>query len=669
MGLLVLGTPLDWPESKKYCDYVRENGIMQFLHMYDTYISKKQDVLLWGDEIECIVVSMDDKSKKARVSLRQEDILNALGKYEETFRHVDFGPVYAALRNETCPKNIDAILSEVAKNPADYVERIGGNSNKDTIEITSSTKPHAQNAVPTFHPEYGRYMLESTPGAPYGSTLKDFTFVEYNMRLRRKIIENHLLPNELPLTITNFFRLGTPGFTDPEVEANGAISRSFFLPDDVINTHVRFPTLTANIRQRRGRKVAMNVPIFFDKNTIKPFHDPTVPWDRNLFPEDANARDGAALDNHIYMDSMGFGMGCCCLQITFQAKSCDEARLLYDQLTPITPLMLALSAGTPAFRGYLADQDCRWNVIAGAVDDRTEEEMKTVPKSRYDSVDLYISNDKRNLPAYNDVPVVINQDCYDKLIKDCIDERLAKHMAHIFSRDPLVIFSDSILQDNSVSNAHFENLNSTNWQSMRFKPPPPGSDIGWRVEFRSMEIQITDFENAAYSIFVVMLSRAILSFNLNLYMPISLVDENMKAAHARDAIHRKKFWFRCNPFPDASTDDESGQFRQLTIDELFNGEHRENGFPGLITIVRSYLYSCNPDAKTICLIERYIRLISQRANGQCLTAASWIRNFITTHPSYKQDSVVNDEINYDLIRRIAKIVDGDYDDTLLGKCS
>lgn len=28
MGLLVLGTPLDWPESKKYCDYVRENGIM-----------------------------------------------------------------------------------------------------------------------------------------------------------------------------------------------------------------------------------------------------------------------------------------------------------------------------------------------------------------------------------------------------------------------------------------------------------------------------------------------------------------------------------------------------------------------------------------------------------------------------------------------------------------
>lgn len=29
-----------------------------------------------------------------------------------------------------------------------------------------------------------------------------------------------------------------------------------------------------------------------------------------------------------------------------------------------------------------------------------------------------------------------------------------------------------------------QNIQSTNWQSLRFKPPPPNSDIGWRVEFR-----------------------------------------------------------------------------------------------------------------------------------------------------------------------------------------
>jgi glutamate--cysteine ligase catalytic subunit len=47
------------------------------------------------------------------------------------------------------------------------------------------------------------------------------------------------------------------------------------------------------------------------------------------------------------------------------------------------------------------------------------------------------------------------------------------------------------------------------------------SQIGWRVEFRSMEVQMTDFENAAFAVFIVLLSRAIMSMNINLYIPIS----------------------------------------------------------------------------------------------------------------------------------------------------
>lgn len=62
---------------------------------------------------------------------------------------------------------------------------------------------------------------------------------------------------------------------------------------------------------------------------------------------------------------------------------------------------------------------------------------------------------------------------------------------------------------------------------MRFKPPPPNSNIGWRVEFRSMEIQITDFENAAFAVFIVLLTRAILSYGLNFYIPISKVIINI----------------------------------------------------------------------------------------------------------------------------------------------
>jgi glutamate--cysteine ligase catalytic subunit len=35
---------------------------------------------------------------------------------------------------------------------------------------------------------------------------------------------------------------------------------------------------------------------------------------------------------------------------------------------------LALTAASPLWRGYIADVDARWNVIAGSVDDRTDEE-------------------------------------------------------------------------------------------------------------------------------------------------------------------------------------------------------------------------------------------------------------------------------------------------------
>jgi glutamate--cysteine ligase catalytic subunit len=89
-----------------------------------------------------------------------------------------------------------------------------------------------------------------------------------------------------------------------------------------------------------------------------------------------------------------------------------------------------------------------------------------------------------------------------------------------------VQFAETIEQDDELSMDHFENIQSTNWQTIRFKPPPVNSPIGWRVEFRSMEVQMTDFENAAFSVFIVLLTRAILSFDLNFYQPISQVSPN-----------------------------------------------------------------------------------------------------------------------------------------------
>ena len=47
-----------------------------------------------------------------------------------------------------------------------------------------------------------------------------------------------------------------------------------------------------------------------------------------------------------------------------------------------------------------------------------------------------------------------------------------------------------------------------------------------------MEVQPTDFENAAFAVFVVLLSRAILNYNMNLYIPISKVRPMSSVSHA-----------------------------------------------------------------------------------------------------------------------------------------
>ncbi len=75
--------------------------------------------------------------------------------------------------------------------------------------------------------------------------------------------------------------------------------------------------------------------VFIDTNTPRPFIE-----DLSIYGDDGGANESAAVEDHIYLDAMGLGMGCCCLQVTFQAQSIDEARFLYDQLTPLTPIMV-----------------------------------------------------------------------------------------------------------------------------------------------------------------------------------------------------------------------------------------------------------------------------------------------------------------------------------------
>lgn len=51
MGLLALGTPLNWEQTKPLADHIRNHGITQFLNTWNRWKDVSGKGLLWGDEV------------------------------------------------------------------------------------------------------------------------------------------------------------------------------------------------------------------------------------------------------------------------------------------------------------------------------------------------------------------------------------------------------------------------------------------------------------------------------------------------------------------------------------------------------------------------------------------------------------------------------------------
>lgn len=611
MGLLSVGEPLGWDETKEHADKLKSQGIKQFCEMYKHMQHTTSEFLRWGDEIEYMVVAFDHRNKRAQLSLVASELM----------------PKLSLLNNSTgC----------------------------------CGTK---------WQYEFAEYMVEAIPGSPYQHAITDISTVECNMRTRRLILQNHLADNEFAFCITAFPRNGCPRFTSPEhpIKRGGQEDNlsDYFPVEAITQGHPRFKTLARNIKARRGDKVCLNVPVFRDANTPRPFVDPTA------------SPNGKALQGHIYMDAMGFGMGCSCLQVTFEAADLNEARVLYDQLCPITPILMALGAASPVWKGFLGDVDCRWDVIGASVDDRNSEERdsqnpKHIKQSRYGCIDCYVSEEGLQ---FNDIDVAVNETHYKQLIDAGVDSLLAQHIAHLFIRDPLVAFVEQF-EYKSNDLFHFETIQSTNWNNMRLKIPPADAadKIGWRIEFRTCELQFTEFENAAFVIFIILLTRVLLAFPINFLIPISMMQRNMRIAQKRNAVLDEKFAFRldCANFTERSKCEECCKeskekskkgcyvVKELTIDEIINGA--KGMFIGLVPLVKKYIAKLDVDEDSHCSIAHYLDFISHRASGKILTNAKWIRNFINGHPAYKRDSVVSELINYDMLMKVRELTERSHRD-------
>jgi glutamate--cysteine ligase catalytic subunit len=57
---------------------------------------------------------------------------------------------------------------------------------------------------------------------------------------------------------------------------------------------------------------------------------------------------------------------------------------------------------------------------------------------------------------YSDIEMVYDEEIFQRLLSEGIDEPMAKHFAHLYIRDPLTLFSEKIDLNDEEDSDHFE---------------------------------------------------------------------------------------------------------------------------------------------------------------------------------------------------------------------
>lgn len=327
--------------------------------------------------------------------------------------------------------------------------------------------------------------------------------VLFSCSCRRKELKALLESDADPFTLTLFPLLGTPQnkYTgDTESLEHPTYNSSRYVPDELVSSRSRYTSLESNARARRGKPMSVKLPMYRDSNTT-------------LVP-------GNAID----LEGTIFGPGACGLQVTMETKDVREACEMHDQLCVLGPIMLALTASTPIFRGYLADVDARWNTISQTYDDRTEEEMGKVAP-RWSACPLYLGEslsaelDNSTSPAEDNVR--------SQLEEAGMSRKLAHYYANHFTRSIFLVTQADLDEDAAADGPTlWTRLSGTVFPHVRLKIPENKTD-GWRIEFRPMEVQFTDFENAACAVFVTLFRQMAAKHKLDFRIAIEKVHQDI----------------------------------------------------------------------------------------------------------------------------------------------
>ena len=268
MGYLVdSGNTLTFDELKNHIPKIREDAIFQLLHLIKKFKHIESTEHLWGDEIEYHIIRVDPVLKRTQICLNQIETIKRIKS-----DHFDAQEEFGGWMIEAVPKNPYSVNIDP----------------KDILKGYQLQRTGIQEYLPP-----GQFVFASPIFPMLG--VGDFYFKKDEIQDPKtpSIISDDLESPSQKSEILEESKSTLP--SKESVEEENPVTLSRLISDETLGNHPRYATIAENVRNRRGEKACIFLPIFKDEFTsFKASKDEPEP-------------------GFIYMDAMQFGAGNCCI--------------------------------------------------------------------------------------------------------------------------------------------------------------------------------------------------------------------------------------------------------------------------------------------------------------------------------------------------------------------